>query len=407
MITTSRVSLPSVTQTGAEIGNQSTVVGLSPGEVLVVDDILTSRLLLSEHIRQLGYAVIGASGGREALQLLAQRHFDLVMLDVSMPELDGFAVLDHVKADPELRSIPVIMVSAAEDYKAAIRCIAQGAEDYLHKPIEPVLLKARVQVCLEKKRLWDELQARCVQLRQLSRLQTGLTEMIVHDLRTPLTSVLSGLMTMEALGDLDGIQTEVLSMAITGSQTLLALVNNLLDISKLEDGTFRLDYEEGITVRDVLQQAADQVAALARERDLSIVLDAHPDLPLFCADRAQLTRVLVNLLGNAIKFASNTGAVTLSARPFGDGDRLIFSVKDSGEGIPEEEFQRIFEKFAQVESRKAGRKMSTGLGLTFCKMVAEAHGGRIWVESELGNGTTFSLTIPLQHAVRTDERRSA
>jgi two-component system, sensor histidine kinase and response regulator len=120
-----------------------------------------------------------------------------------------------------------------------------------------------------------------------------------------------------------------------------------------------------------------------------------PDLPTLYADEEKLLRTLVNLLGNAIKFTPAGGAVTLSARPSDTERVLLLSVTDTGEGIPAEAFARIFEKFGQVESRQAGRRMSTGLGLTFCKMVVEAHGGRIWVESELGQGSTFSFTVPL------------
>src|SRR5439155_23153720 len=131
------------------------------------------------------------------------------------------------------------------------------------------------------------------------------------------------------------------------------------------------------------------------QKELTLNQEIAPDVETVYADEEKLIRTLVNLLGNAIKFTPVGGSVALTVRRSERGRALLFSVRDTGEGIPAEAFERIFEKFGQVESRQAGRKMSTGLGLTFCKMVLEAHGGRIWVESELGKGSTFRCAVPL------------
>ena len=165
------------------------------------------------------------------------------------------------------------------------------------------------------------------------------------------------------------------------------------DISKLEDGSLKLEYGP-IEPRALAERAASQVALLTREKELTLAVEVSPDVPTFSGDEDKLRRTLVNLLGNAIKFTPTGGAVTIVARKADGADHIFFSVQDTGEGIPKEAFGRIFEKFGQVESRKAGRKMSTGLGLTFCKMAVEAHGGQIWVESELGNGSQFNFTVP-------------
>jgi PAS domain S-box-containing protein len=231
------------------------------------------------------------------------------------------------------------------------------------------------------------------QLRGLDRLKNDLTHMIIHDLRTPLTSLLGGLQTMEMLGELNEDQREMLGLSIGGGQTLLAMINDLLDISKLEDGSLKIDCVD-LLAPVVADRALGLVAARASARELSLGREIDPGLSIY-ADADKLVRTLVNLLGNAIKFTPAGGAVTLAVSREPGENAALFQVRDTGEGIPREAFQRIFEKFGQVESRKAGRKMSTGLGLTFCKMVAEAHGGRIWVDSELGKGSTFSFTLPL------------
>ncbi|MBM3459773.1 MAG: HAMP domain-containing histidine kinase, partial [Armatimonadetes bacterium] len=217
--------------------------------------------------------------------------------------------------------------------------------------------------------------------------------MVVHDLRTPLTALIGGLQTMVAVGGLDELQLELLDMSIQGGQTLLGMINDLLDISKMEDGSLQLERGE-VAVPALAEVALRQVGSLAEAREVDLRADLDPDLPTLYADEDKLRRTLVNLLGNALKFTPRKGRVTL--RAVRDNGSLVFSVEDTGEGIPKEAFGKIFEKFGQVENRQAGRKNSTGLGLTFCKMATEAHGGTIWVESELGVGSTFSFTIPVE-----------
>ncbi|MBV9470633.1 MAG: response regulator [Abitibacteriaceae bacterium] len=233
------------------------------------------------------------------------------------------------------------------------------------------------------------------QIEALNQVKNDLTHMIVHDLRTPLTSLLTGLQTVEALGDLNVDQEEFLNISIEGGEILLGMINDLLDISKMEDGSLRLEYQ-AVTVSDLVLRAERQVNSLAEAKQLKLLTEIMPDLPVFSGDEDKLLRTLVNLLSNAVKFTPETGSITIAVRLADNRDEVVFTVHDTGEGIPAEAFERIFEKFGQVETRQAGRKMSTGLGLTFCKMVVEAHQGRIWVESELGRGSTFSFTIPLR-----------
>ncbi len=368
--------------------------------VLVVDDMSTLRFILSQHVRQLGHRASQAANGVEALDLLRSEAFDLVLLDVMMPEMDGHAVLAEMKGDLALREIPVIVVSGVDDLDSVVRCIEGGAEDYLYKPVNPTLLRARVNACLRQKRWRDEelrLQAQLREnyerLQELETLRDSLTHMVVHDLRTPLTSLLSGVYTLETLGELNEHQREFWQMAVTGGETLLGMINDLLDINKMEDGSMQLGYSNP-TPEVLVERALMQVGELVREKGLTVRREIAPRFPILTADEDKVRRVLVNLLGNAVKFTPHGGTITVSARMDGDA-RVLFAVSDTGEGIPQEAFGKIFEKFGQVEDRKAGRKSSTGLGLTFCKMAVEAHGGRIWVESELHQGSTFYFTLPV------------
>jgi signal transduction histidine kinase len=371
----------------------------------VVDDDANNREVLSRRLERQGHQVVAAANGKDALALLAGQGFDLVLLDLMMPEMDGFEVLRQIKADPALSETPVVMISALSEIESVARCIEMGAEDYLPKPFNPTLLRARVDASLRvsrartrEARLNAELKANYEKLRQAEGMRDDLTHMIVHDLRTPLTSLITGLQTLELLGEsLSTDQNEMLAIALNGGQTLLGMVNDLLDISKLEDGSLKLEYGS-VDPAVLAERATSQVSLLTREKGLNLVMDVSPDLSAFSGDEDKLRRTLVNLLGNAIKFTPAGGTVTVVSRRLENEEAIFFSVQDTGEGIPREAFGRIFEKFGQVESRKAGRKMSTGLGLTFCKMAVEAHGGRIWVESELGRGSQFNFTVPMGRA---------
>ncbi len=380
------------------------------GAILIVDDNEANRELLCRRLEQQGHQTTAARDGQEALALLQDRAFDLLLLDIIMPALNGYEVLSRIKADDRLRHLPVIMISALDEMDSVIRCIEMGADDFLSKPFDPVLLQARIGACLEKKRLRDremelfaQVQSNYSRLKELENLRDDLTHMIVHDLRTPLTSLLTGLQTLEFSEHLDIDEREMLDISVSGGRTLLGMINDLLDVGKMEDGSLALE-KKPVNAASLVETALGQIASLAKDKRITLARDITPDLPSFLGDEEKLVRTLVNLLGNALKFTPPLGTITVSvreeeARESGkEADAptpsLLFAVRDTGEGIPPDAFERIFQKFGQVESRKAGRKMSTGLGLTFCKLVVEAHGGRIWVESELGQGSTFLFSLP-------------
>jgi signal transduction histidine kinase len=377
--------------------------GVAQGLLLVVDDNAANRDVLTKRLKRQGYEVAAAESGAQALDILHQRKFDLILLDIVMPELDGFQVLKALKADDAFRHIPVIMISGLDEMDSVARCIQLGAEDFLCKPFDPILLKARIGACLEKKRgrdrevrLFEELQQNYAKLQRLEAQRDDLANMIVHDLRTPLTSVIAGMQTLEGMGGLNELQGEMVGIAIDAGENLLNLIGDLLDVEKLESGTMQPDNKS--LVPGVLVDAAlAQVASLAKARELNLVRDVPDDLPSFQGDEDTLRRTLVNLLGNAIKFTPIGGTITLSAALTEEEESIRFAVLDTGEGIPAKSFERIFEKFGQVESHK-GRRRGTGLGLTFCKLAVGAHGGTIGVQSELGAGSTFSFTIPLSAA---------
>jgi PAS domain S-box-containing protein len=245
--------------------------------------------------------------------------------------------------------------------------------------------------------------------RELETMREDLTNMIVHDLRSPLAAVMGGLHLVRELinrGADMARAVEPLDIAISSSEKMLELVNSLLDISQLEAGRMRLEIKAR-SLPDLVDGARERVAPLALEDGIALQVELPPDLPQVAADENLVTRVLVNLLDNAIKFSPRGGVVSVRA----DGVSAIptfeessettaqhyisVSVIDTGPGIPEEYREKIFEKFSQVEEQESRRGIGSGLGLTFCKLVVEAHGGHIWVESQMGQGSTFTFTLPV------------
>lgn len=253
------------------------------------------------------------------------------------------------------------------------------------------------------------------QERELEQLRDDWTSMLVHDLRAPLTSIMNGVMMVKRGigGPVTDAQTELLGIAYQGSQAMLELVNNLLDISKMEQGRLTLDIEP-VAPYTIIDQAIDRLRVSARSKNVTLEQRIALDLPLIDADDDKIVRVLQNLIDNAIKFSLAEGRVTVGAHAFGSehalpadvpahplfdtGEWIVFWVQDRAMGIPAAYHERIFEKFGQVRGRKV---RGTGLGLTFCKLAVEAHHGQIWLESEEGVGSVFAFALPLGHS---DER---
>jgi NtrC-family two-component system sensor histidine kinase KinB len=246
--------------------------------------------------------------------------------------------------------------------------------------------------------------------KELERMREDLTRMIIHDLRSPLTSIMGGLHLLSGAIKNPTARVEMLlDLATSGSQKLLELVNSLLDISRLEAGKMRLTIKT-VSLSDLVDGAREQIAPLAHKDGITLEIDLPSDLPQVAVDKDLMTRVLVNLLDNAIKFSPLGGAVRVKANgvnapPTFEGGSDItsqhyisVSVTDTGSGIPGEYQEKIFEKFSQVGEQESRRGRGSGLGLAFCKLVVEAHGCRIGVESQRGQGSTFTFTLPVAGA---------
>lgn len=242
--------------------------------------------------------------------------------------------------------------------------------------------------------LLGETQRAYSELKKLGEIKNSLTQMIVHDLNNPLL-VISGniqILEMELEDTLSGEQKNSVYLTLYSIQGMRDMISNLLDIGKMEEGKLALRYEE-INLDVIFREITDVMRVLARQEGKSISVHTPSGLPNIKADKEILKRIISNLIGNALKFTSSDSEIEIAASYNTENKEVVVSVKDQGEGIPKEYLQRVFEKFVQVESAQAGKRSGRGLGLTFCKMAVEAHGGRIWVESEVGKGSTFYFTL--------------
>jgi len=230
---------------------------------------------------------------------------------------------------------------------------------------------------------------------KLEKLRADFTAMVIHDLRSPLTALLSAVAILQdgLAGPLSKEQKEWLAKIDTGSRNLLNLVNGFLDLSKLEEGRVELVREE-VDLKKLIQDSLDHYSILAKDKKISLKCRVDPDLSLVSADPRRLDQIFANLLSNAIKFTEEGGEIEVGAGQ-ANGAGITVWVKDSGVGIHPEELGQLFQKYRQTESGKISQEKGTGLGLVICKMIIEAHGGKIWVESQAGKGTTFFFSLPV------------
>ncbi|MDD5209173.1 MAG: hybrid sensor histidine kinase/response regulator [Elusimicrobiales bacterium] len=366
---------------------------LTTPSVLMVDDTPANLELLSVMLKIRGYRVRAAVSGKLALQAARNDPPDLILLDINMPEMSGYEVCAELKADEKLKNIPVIFLSALSETMDKVKAFGSGGVDYITKPFQFEEVEARVETQLELRRKERQLQENYDKLRDLEKLRDSLVHMIIHDLRSPLAGIYGFLELIgeNTRGTLSPDHTRYIAEAMKSAKQMIHIIGDVLDTSKMEEGKMKLKLAEWDLVR-ILQEVTPGLKPVLEGRQLSFTPPKQP--ALIMADCDIIFRVIQNLLANAIKFSPRAGGL-IELKIESSGNRVCLSVKDNGAGVAPEYRQKIFEKFAQVELPAGRQKYSTGLGLTFCKMAVEAHGGKIGVDSEEGEGSTFWFELPL------------
>ncbi|MBW4444465.1 MAG: response regulator [Plectolyngbya sp. WJT66-NPBG17] len=474
------------------------------GDILIVDDTPENLTLLTEMLKQEGYKVRSVTKGSTALRGAQAAPPDVILLDVNMPEMNGYEVCQQLKLHDRTHDIPVIFISALGDVLDKVKAFEVGGVDYITKPFQIAEVKARITTHLTVCRLQQQMQAQNLQLQaeirerqqaedkfakvfrtsphpiaitthsegrfveanpaflqltgytqsqivgltvtdlnldidlnsqtiynqecelrtksgekrtvllslenveldgvpcilnlvnditQRKRLENEFIAVVSHELRTPLSSLMGALDVLGTgqLGSLNNQGQSVLNIAITSTERLTRLINDILDLERLKFGKITLHLAQCdlaqamIQATEVMQAMADQAQVQLQLQPLSVMLWADCD---------RLIQTFTNLLSNAIKFSEPGKTVWLDAE-MKSPDSVLLTVRDQGRGIPADKLDLIFDQFQQVDTSDNRAKGGTGLGLAICRSIVEQHQGKIWVESTLGQGSTFFVALPL------------
>ncbi len=434
-------------------------------EILIVEDSPTQAERLRRLVASAGYRVRVAANGQKALDQIRERKPQLIVSDIIMPEMDGYALCRALKADAALRDIPVILVTALNDPKDIIRGIESGADNFIRKPYSEEYLLNRVSQVLLNQRLRQdagpeagigvylgeqkhiinasrqqmldllistyeqavqvnsELQARerqvielnmrlsqhaaeleahnqeiarkNIELAEASRMKSAFIANMSHELRTPLNAIIgfTGTLLMKLPGPLTDDQDRQLNTIRTSARHLLSLINDILDVAKIEAGKVALALAP-VECQALITETADSLRPLAAQKGLALTVDLPPEPVVVTSDRRALAQIVINLVNNAIKFTEQGAIqVSLSQRSIADEIVTEVSVTDSGAGIRAEDQAKLFQAFSQLDSTSTRHAEGAGLGLYLCQNLANLLGGSLQLSSEFGVGSTFTLVL--------------
>jgi two-component system, sensor histidine kinase and response regulator len=350
------------------------------GNLLVVDDNELNRDMLSRRLQRVGHTVAVAIDGKQALELIGEGTFDLILLDIMMPEISGIEVLKRLRQKYTVAELPIIMVTAKDQSEDIVEALSLGANDYVTKPIDFPVANARVQTQLSLKRLAE--------------LKDEFLRMASHDLKNPLTGVIGYTDILKsAIAPIEQVPKEVQDyIARIGSQAkvMQRIITDFLDFQAMEDGQMKLMLSN-ININDSASMVVVNNFDYAKRKEIELNLELADGLPKIKADEARVQQVLENFVSNAIKFSDKGSKVVIRTKA--EPDKLVVEVSDTGPGLTEDDLKKLFTKYARLSNKPTGGEKSSGLGLAICKRVIELQQGQIGARNNPDKGSTFWFSI--------------
>ena len=362
--------------------------------ILLVDDREENLFSLENMLQEDGRTFFKANSGHEALKIAFKEELSLILLDVQMPGMDGFATANILQSNPKTAKVPIVFVTAInKEQKHMIKGLKGGAIDYLFKPLDIDVTRAKVATLLRFFDQQQELEAANKKLESLNEEKNRIIGIVAHDLRNPLGNIilLSDFMMAEEPG-LEGEQLEFAQLINESGNFLLNMVESLLDVSKIEAGKLELDLVNKNLI-DIVAHTIKVNKYLSDKKNIKLHFNCEIPRIDMMLDEGKMQQVFNNLISNAIKFSQPDTNIEISART--ENGQALVSVKDEGEGISSDDIGKLFKYFSKTATQSTAGEESTGLGLAICKKIVEAHGGNISVESEPGLGSTFKVELNL------------
>lgn len=353
--------------------------------ILIVDDVAKNIQLVAKFLTKEGYNLYFAQSGEAALKQVEQHDFDLILLDIMMPGMDGFEVCRKIKENKKNQMVPVIFITAKTDDEAIKKSFSLGGVDYITKPFNPEELLARVKTHIS-------LQSREKELRDLNATKDTLLSIISHDLKTPFFNIMGlGEILLNSYNSFTDVEKkELLSDIIESARASHNLLDNLLSWIRMQTG--RIAFQPcKCNLNMLIKGTIGLVQIQANNKEVELKYNDVPDLDVF-ADENMFNTILRNLLSNAIKYTAKGGTVEIITE--GIDDMVKISVKDNGVGIPQEKIEKLFSYGNSVSTPGTNQEMGSGFGLIITNDFVTMNKGKLTVESEVGMGTTISFTLP-------------
>ncbi len=354
-------------------------------KVLIVDDVTKNIQLVANFLKQAGYDINFAIRGKTAIKHIKKEKFDLILLDIMMPEMDGFEVCKKLKSEEDTKDIPIIFLTAKTDIESITKAFEIGGVDYITKPFNKTELLARVKTHLE-------LQQQRKDLKELNATKDKFFSIIAHDLKSPLNQLL-GLSEILKKEIRSGNENDVLKLAKFINESAKSgslLLGNLLEWSRSQTGSIKI-YPEILDIKKITNEVIELNENNALQKKITIISKINKGVFAF-ADENMIKTVLRNLISNSIKFTSVGGIINLKAKQ--TKKTITYSISDNGIGIKANDIKKLFRIDINPKLIGNSREKGTGLGLILCNEFIEINGGEIWAESKIGKGTTFHFSLP-------------